>query len=61
MEPHIEETFSKAKPVGSLKRAIHAVSAPYPQTSERCPDCGEAVHRSGGCPFCPFCGWSKCP
>jgi len=26
-----------------------------------CPDCGgKNVYRSGGCPFCPECGWSKC-
>jgi len=29
--------------------------------SATCPDCGsEHVHPSGGCPFCPECGWSKC-
>lgn len=26
-----------------------------------CPECGSGqVHPSGGCPFCPECGWSKC-
>lgn len=26
-----------------------------------CPDCGcERVRPSGGCPFCPECGWSEC-
>ena len=28
---------------------------------ERCPDCGEIVCRAGGCPFCRYCGWSRCP
>jgi len=26
----------------------------------QCPDCGEKIHVSGGCPVCIFCGWSKC-
>ena len=25
-----------------------------------CPDCGERIYVSGGCPVCIFCGWSKC-
>lgn len=28
---------------------------------ERCPDCGQPTFRSGNCPTCPWCGWSKCP
>ena len=25
-----------------------------------CPDCGTEIANSGGCEFCPNCGWSKC-
>ena len=25
-----------------------------------CPECGEPTYRSGGCPVCPTCGWSRC-
>jgi len=25
-----------------------------------CPDCTAKLYWSGGCPFCPFCGWSRC-
>ena len=25
-----------------------------------CPDCGAELVPSGGCSFCPCCGWSEC-
>jgi hypothetical protein len=31
-----------------------------PQKTDGCPDCGGPVFPSGGCVFCPSCGWSKC-
>ncbi|WP_419656018.1 hypothetical protein [Desulfosarcina variabilis] len=49
----------------SRKREYEAL--PEPQTTkfndggERCPDCGQKTYRSGNCPYCPHCGWSKCP
>ena len=30
-------------------------------SGEQCPDCGGKVYRAGNCPFCPSCGWSRCP
>jgi ribonucleoside-diphosphate reductase alpha chain len=27
---------------------------------ERCPQCGGALGKSGGCAVCPSCGWASC-
>ena len=33
-----------------------------PEKRSKCPDCGEAINRAGGCMVCtnPECGWSRC-
>ena len=30
------------------------------QVRALCPDCGGVLQPSGGCLFCPRCGWSAC-
>jgi ribonucleoside-diphosphate reductase alpha chain len=30
------------------------------KVSEKCPDCGGALVRQAGCPYCNDCGWSRC-
>ena len=33
----------------------------YQDTGKKCPDCGAAIMRNGGCESCADgCGWSKC-
>ena len=59
MDMYIEEMIPRK--VDTVERTIQPAVASHAGTSERCPDCGEFVCRAGGCPFCPFCGWSKCP
>jgi len=41
---------------------VREVEKPLPNRSQGvlCPDCGGKLIRSGGCPFCPSCGWSRC-
>lgn len=29
-------------------------------TGDICPECGAQLMRTGGCPTCPSCGFSKC-
>ena len=50
-----------------LARNITAVDRHFkggakPEKKRRCPDCGEAINRAGGCMVCtnPECGWSRC-
>lgn len=37
------------------------VEEPIEESSSiECPECGTEIANSGGCGFCPNCGWSKC-
>jgi len=55
------ETRSKERYADSEKLRIQACTFNKASIGERCPDCGGVLIRSGGCPFCPLCGWSACP
>lgn len=46
------------KNVVKSKRAVEMAAAKT--NSEKCPECGEPIHREGGCVICSSCGWSKC-
>jgi len=55
-----EETKSKEPSRATENSSKVEPFIPNRSQGERCPDCGGKIIRSGGCPFCPSCGWSRC-
>ena len=55
--------FKRENPIAAEKEdALYIATSDSPgqPLAEQCPDCGMPVYRSGGCPVCISCGWSKC-
>jgi len=61
MNSPTEKVPSKMDFNGSEKEIATPISLPDRNSGNKCPDCNERLYRSGGCPICFYCGWSRCP